>query len=102
MVDTESDFAELSPLINLIGERVGDAYILRKEKNESADNKYRLAINVEQAKKDLKDLDYDVAKSVKASFYKNDNGVEDKSQNKQEVLRQIMKKVYVELGLRHV
>jgi len=35
----------------------------------------------------LKDLDYDVAKSVKASFYKNDNGVEDKSQNKQEVLR---------------
>lgn len=47
MVDTESDFAELSPLITLIGERVGDAYILRKEKNESADNKYRLAINVE-------------------------------------------------------
>jgi hypothetical protein len=34
MEDTDSNFNELSPLISLIGERVGDTYILRKEKNE--------------------------------------------------------------------
>lgn len=74
MEDTNSNFAELSPLISLIGERTGDAYILRKEKNEVVEQKYKLVINVEQTKKDLKDLEYDVAKSVKANFYKNDNG----------------------------
>jgi hypothetical protein len=47
MVDTDSNFAELSPLITLIGERVGDAYILRKEKNEPVEQQHKLIINVE-------------------------------------------------------
>jgi hypothetical protein len=72
MDETKSDFSELGPLITLIGSRQADSYILRKETNDWAVKPTEaIPHNAEQAKKDLKDLDYDVTKAQKANFYKN-------------------------------
>jgi hypothetical protein len=101
MDETRSDFSELGPLITLIGSRQADSYILRKETNDWASKPTEIvSYNVEQAKKDLKDLDYDVTKAQKANFHKNAQA-NDKTSG-QDQLRELIKKVYVQLRERHV
>lgn len=72
MSDTKSDFSELGPLITLLGSGKNDTYILKRELNDWAGKPEEVIThNEEQAKKDLKDLEYDVTKAQKANFYRN-------------------------------
>ena len=59
MEETRSNFAELNPLLMLIGVRKGNDYILKRELDEQK----ILNLNEDQIKKDLKDLEYDVQRS---------------------------------------
>ena len=60
MEETRSNFAELNPLLILIGVRKGNDYILKRELDEQ---KILINLNEDQIKKDLKDLEYDVQRS---------------------------------------
>ena len=60
MEETRSNFAELNPLLMLIGVRKGNDYILKRELDEQ---KILINLNEDQIKKDLKDLEYDVQRS---------------------------------------
>ena len=60
MEETRSNFAELNPLLILIGVRKGNDYILKRE---LAEQKIEINLNEDQIKKDLKDLECDVQRS---------------------------------------
>ena len=57
MEDTHSDFSELNPLISLVGERSGNNYVLKIQKNEQRVQLPHFIIKAEKVLQDLKDLE---------------------------------------------
>ena len=60
MEDTSSDFAELNPLITLIGERADNNYVLKIQKNEQQVQLPNFVIKAEKVVQDLKELEQEV------------------------------------------
>jgi hypothetical protein len=93
MLETQADFSELGPLLALLADRKGSEYTLKPESGGVEG----FVISEQQNSKDLKDLDYDVARAQKDHFYK-----ATQFSNSQEEIRSLIKKAYVQLGARHV